>query len=72
MSDVTEWIRGSLASRRESIQLLPGARIDDERMWSTSGSLRWGRVLTHRQRDPLEVLEGASVEDAAAGDRFPS
>ncbi len=31
MSDVTEWIRGSLASGCESIQRLPGARIDDGR-----------------------------------------
>jgi signal transduction histidine kinase len=30
MGDVTEWIRGSLASRRESIQLPPGARTDGD------------------------------------------
>ena len=40
MRDVTEWVRGSLASRRESIRMLPGARTDDDSRTIDSGVCR--------------------------------
>jgi signal transduction histidine kinase len=67
MSDVTEWIRGSRASRRESIQLLPEQAVLGAVLHTIIAErvLPGVRVGTHRIERSIDN-EGARIDDGRA------